>query len=222
MHYRFALIRGHSRFNLILMCGRFTQTKSPKEALEELGKIELPPLFHRRYNIAPTQKIAVICQQTTVRAHECLWGFKNPHSGAPIINARFETLTERPMFKDLLNTNRCLIPADGFYEWKNKQPYYFQTLKKKLFAFAGLWRDGRCVIITRAADHNMQGIHHRMPIILTPNHWENWLEKFQPLEAPCLITRPVSKQVNKVTNDAPSCLGSFEVQTDLSLFPDGE
>jgi len=114
--------------------------------------IELPPLFHGRYNIAPTQTVAVVRQQNPHAAEECIWGFQSPHSVSPVINARSETLVERPMFKNLLSTHRCLIPADGFYEWKGRQPYYFQPPGKQLFGFAGLWQNGRCVIITRAAE----------------------------------------------------------------------
>jgi len=203
------------------MCGRFTQTKSRKEALEQLGEIELPPLFHRRYNIAPTQKTAIIRSGEPLRATECFWGFQNPRSATPIINARSETLAERPMFKDLLTTNRCLIPSDGFYEWKGKQPYYFQTMEKELFAFAGLWRGDRYVILTRAADKNMQGIHHRMPIFLSSNHWNNYLEGFKVQEPPPLLSaRPVSRHVNKTANDDPRCIEQIAEQADL--FPSGE
>jgi len=210
------------------MCGRFTQTKSRREELEILGEIELPPLFRGRYNIAPTQQVAIIRQQTPSRVDECIWGLQNPHSGAPIINARSETLAERPLFSPLLSENRCLIPADGFYEWKGKQPYYFQLLKKQLFAFAGLWRDGRCVIITRAADANMQGIHHRMPVIIESTDWKKWLSdpsailgsafnilRFSP-------ARPVSRYVNKASNDDPACIAPADEQIDLSLFPEEE
>ncbi|MBT8043041.1 MAG: SOS response-associated peptidase, partial [Pontiella sp.] len=136
------------------------------------------------------------------------------------INARSETLGERAMFKDLTASNRCLIPADGFYEWKERQPYYFQLPEKQLFAFAGLWRNDQCVIITRAADQTMQAIHDRMPVILTPRQWKTWFEQFQIPAAPALIARPVSRRVNKVKNDDSSCLNAAEVQTDLSLFPD--
>ena len=205
------------------MCGRFTQTKSREEVLEELGGIELPALFLGRYNVAPTQKVAVIHSEHPARAVESIWGFTNPRSGAPIINARSETLAERPMFKELLAENRCLIPADGFYEWKDRQPYYFQLPDKPLFAFAGLWRDGRCVIITRAADANMQGIHDRMPVILARDHWAFWLDRFAMQEqVPELTARPVSRRVNSVSNDDPECLSAGEVQTDLSLFPDDD
>ena len=132
-----------------LMCGRFTLTESRKEELEALGNIELPPLFTGRYNIAPTQQVAVIREPERIEA--CTWGFENPHSGTPIINARSETLTERPLFRDLITGNRCLIPADGFFEWKDQQPWYFQLPRKELFTFAGLWSGDRCVIITAAA-----------------------------------------------------------------------
>jgi len=214
------------------MCGRFTQTKSREEVLEALGEIELPPLFYGRYNIAPTQKVAVIRQDAPTRAEECIWGFENPRSGAPVINARSETLSERPMFKNLLSANRCLIPADGFYEWKGKQPYYFQLPDMRLFAFAGLWRDGRCTIITRAADANMRGIHDRMPVILTSEHWKSWLAPSCRVTSvltivstdvtPSLKVIPVSRRVNKVANDDPDCIAPAEVQTDLSLFPGKE
>jgi len=208
------------------MCGRFTQTKSRKEVIEQLGEIELPPLFHGRYNIAPAQRVATL--RTDGHMTECRWGFDHPKSTAPIINARLETLSERPMFKDLLSAHRCLIPADGFYEWKGKQPYYFQTLEKKLFAFAGLWRNDRCVIITRAADANMQGIHHRMPVPIEPANWMRWLTG--PSTVPCSTfnilrfspARPVSRRVNKVANDDPACLAPGDEQIDLSLFPDKE
>jgi putative SOS response-associated peptidase YedK len=202
------------------MCGRFTQTKSHAEVLEALGEIELPPLFCGRYNIAPTQPVAVIRQDMPTRAEECIWGFEHPHSRAPIINARCETLDVRPMFKNLLSLNRCLIPADGFYEWKGKQPYYFQLPDKQLFAFGGLWHNGRCTIITRTTDSNMQDIHDRMPLILPFCHWNSWLERFHLPEPPQLIARPVSRRVNKVANDDPACLDPAEVQADLSLFPD--
>ena len=186
-----------------------------------LGDIELPPLFHGRYNIAPTQTVSIIRSNTPDRAEECIWGFKNPKSTSVIINARSETLTERPMFKNLFPANRCLIPADGFYEWKGKQPYYFQTPRNQLFAFAGLWHNDRCVILTRAADSNMQGIHHRMPIIIEPAHWKYWLTTSPAFDILySLTTRPVSTRVNKVANDDPACLDTGEVQTDLSLFPD--
>lgn len=206
------------------MCGRFTQTKSRAEVLEELGAIEFPPLFHGRYNVAPAQDIAVIHQSSPELMKSCRWGFETPQTGALIINARIESLTERPMFKELITENRCLIPADGFFEWKDRQPYYVQLPDRRLFAFAGLWHAGRCVIITSPANHSMQDIHSRMPVILPVNRWDRWLKApvLSRSGAPPLITRPVSRRVNKVAHDDPACLGPAEVQTDLSLFPDGD
>lgn len=211
-----------------VMCGRFSQTKSRKEVLEELAGIELPPLFLKRYNIAPSQRIAIIQQENPSRAVESIWGLDNPHSGSPIINARSESLAVRPMFKNLLATNRCLIPADGFYEWKGRQPYYFHMPNKQLFAFAGLWRHDRCVIITRSAYSTVRGIHERMPVILNSNHWNIWLGKDQSppllsaIEGSPLIHHPVSRYVNSVAHDDPKCLTPVPSQTDLSLFPNDD
>ena len=198
------------------MCGRFTQTKSREEVLEQLGDIELPPLFHRRYNIAPTQQIAVIDQGHPDRSRLCTWGFIRANSPSPVINARHETLKERPMFRDLLAANRCLVPADGFYEWKSRHPYYFQLPDRSIFAFAGLWREERCVIITRGDDGNMQGIHDRMPVIIEFSYWASWLKGFElPHDAPALTARPVSPRVNSVTHDDPACIEPAEVQDEL-------
>jgi len=184
----------------------------------ELGEIELPPLFQRRYNIAPTQQAAILRQDAEARAMACTWGFDLPGSGAPAINARCETLREKPLFRDLVDRNRCLVIADGFYEWKARQPYYFQLDGGSLFAFAGLWRDDRFVILTRAADASMQGIHHRMPIIFPLADGRSWLEGFHiPASPPTLVARPVSRRVNSVAHDDPACLGPSEVQENLDL-----
>ncbi len=211
------------KFTFSHMCGRFTQTKTREEVLEQLAEIELPPLFHGRYNVAPTQQIPVIDQNSPNRTTECIWGFENPKSGGVIINARSETLNERPMFNCLFSTNRCLIPADGFYEWKGRQPYFFQLESGAFFAFAGLWNNGRCVIMTRAADENMRGFHDRMPVIVLQEQWKNWLHSpFPPPAPPHLKSRPVSPLVNRVGNDCPECIEPAAVQADLFLFPGEE
>lgn len=204
------------------MCGRFTQTRSRDEILDELCGIELPPLFHRRYNIAPMQTVGVIRQDQTTPPVEAVWGFSHPHSGAPVINARYETLNERPMFRDLIAANKCLIPADGFFEWQEKQPYYFQLEGHQLFAFAGLWSRDRCVIVTREADENMRGIHNRMPLMLPWKDRHRWLERCHLPAAPRLTCRPVSRRVNSVSHDDPACLDPADLQTDLFLFPDDD
>ncbi|MBN2703658.1 MAG: SOS response-associated peptidase [Pontiellaceae bacterium] len=212
-------IRAHRR-TLLRMCGRFTQTKSRKETLEALITIELPPLFHERYNVAPTQKVAIVQQQNSTQAVESIWGLEHPHSGALIINARSEALAERPTFKHLIVEHRCLIFADGFYEWSGKQPYYFQLEEEPLFAFAGLYSLDRCTLITRAADAYMRGIHDRMPVILNSSRWEEWLTTTDPLDLlrgtpPPLTCRPVSRRVNSVAHDDPRCLDPAEIQTEF-------
>lgn len=198
------------------MCGRYTQTKSREETIQALAGIELPPLFLGRYNVAPSQTVAVIRQQSPDRAEECLWGFE---AQPLLINARAETLAERPTFKGLLADHRCLVPADGFYEWKGKQPYYFHLPGRELFVFAGLWRNGRCVVVTRAADAGMRGIHDRMPAILRIAERNEWLGGARLPDAPALSSYPVSRRVNSVVNDDPACLARADEQADLSLFP---
>ena len=203
------------------MCGRFTQTKSNEELQQKAIDIELPPLFQRRYNVAPSQSVAIIKQQAPDRAEEAAWGL--PSVGKILINARSESLHERPAFKHLLKNNRCLIPADGFYEWKDRQPHYFQLPDQPLFAFAGLWRDDRCTIITKAADESMRGIHHRMPVVLMRSEWLKWLTNlssdprsiFSILRFPSLTSRPVSTRVNSVAHDDPACLAPAPIQSEL-------
>jgi len=206
------------------MCGRFTQTKSRKEVLDTLGDVELPPLFNGgRYNIAPMQPVSILRTTAPQKVTEAIWGFLNPRSGTPIINARIETLHKRPLFRDLLKNHRCLILADGFYEWKDNQPYYFYLKDRKLFAFAGLWQDDHCVIITKPAERNMRNIHERMPVILPTSLWKDWCAAFQPLGfSPELEFHAVSSRVNRIVNDDARCVQRVKEQTGLSLFPDNE
>ena len=204
------------------MCGRFTQTKPNLEKIEGLANIDLPPLFQGRYNIAPSQPVAVVHSQVPDAVISSSWGFPVPQ-GSLVINARMETLQEKSLFSHLLDAHRCLILADGFYEWKDRQPYYFQLPDQSLFAFAGLWRPraddpGRneCVIVTRAAGPDVKPIHDRMPVILRPEAWPEWIGGFRlPDTPPGLTARPVSKRVNKVINDDPLCIKPSPVQGDL-------
>jgi putative SOS response-associated peptidase YedK len=204
------------------MCGRFTQTKASLEKAEQLVNIDLPPLFQGRYNIAPTQPVAAIRTEVPDRITSSTWGFPAPQ-GTLVINARMETLREKPLFRNLLEDRRCLILADGFYEWKAKQPYYFQLPDRALFAFAGLWRPraddpatNECVIITRPAGPEVKPIHDRMPVILRPDAWPDWIREFRlPGKPPGLTARPVSPRVNRVANDDPSCIDPAPEQGDL-------
>ncbi|MAT70302.1 MAG: hypothetical protein CMJ58_12355 [Planctomycetaceae bacterium] len=231
------------------MCGRFT-LKTPAPMIAELLGLESPgprqlELFSPRYNIAPTQDIAVVrtSEGGAREATPMRWGLipswaKEMSKGAPLINARSETVAEKPTFRGPFKRTRCLIPADGFYEWTgakgSKQPYYIRFPDERLYAFAGLWDRWRgpggagpviesCTILTTAANAQLREFHDRMPVILSPGDYEAWLDPtlqdadaLRPLLDPLpdgeLAVDPVSTRVNKVANDDPACV---EVQQTL-------
>ncbi|MGI8556159.1 MAG: SOS response-associated peptidase [Pyrinomonadaceae bacterium] len=173
------------------MCGRFTSGKPEKIKINGINAADLEGA-KPRYNIAPSQQIlSVINTSDEKHALYLQWGLipswsKEP-SGSGIINARAETLLEKPSFRDSFKRRRCLIPADGFYEWKRtgkiKQPYYFQMKDESVFSFAGIWdvwkTDGKeiisCAIITTAPNELLSPIHNRMPAILHRNDFDTWL-----------------------------------------------
>lgn len=218
------------------MCGRFALRIPPKSIqqhydLPEIG--ELPP----RYNIAPSQAVAVIRQMPgkSLRQLDLLrWGLV-PHWAKDIkisyqmINARAETLSLKPSFRTAFKKRRCLIAADGFYEWfhegKTKQPYFIQLKNRIVFSFAGLWEswnnpDGgvieSCTIITTSANELVRKIHDRMPVILPPELYAEWLDNMIPAESvqKFLIPFPsvkmeayrVGPTVNSPKNDSLECL----------------
>lgn len=179
------------------MCGRYTMHTDVDKLIEQLKlnfvEIELTP----RYNIAPTQDVPVIVETEKGRSVKAFrWGLV-PHwatdvsIGNKMINARAETLAEKPSFRSLIKSHRCLIPADGFYEWqkgegKTKTPYFIHRKDEEPFAFAGLWAEWQekstdtppiqtCTIITTSANELMEPLHHRMPVILPPDAREEWL-----------------------------------------------
>lgn len=219
------------------MCGRFVGYRS-LEDLKEIFPIDRANCeVTASYNVAPSQEIvAIFNHQGENWLEKFYWGLvpfwaKDPSIGGRMINARAETLAEKPAFKNAFKRRRCLIPADGFYEWKGsrgqKQPMFITLPDKKPFAFAGLyeiWRKNdrhpplrTCTIITTEASKAIRDIHHRMPLILKPDAYANWLnpayqdvkELSRMLEAQRLtrlVGFPVSKQVNsKRINDA-SCV----------------
>lgn len=212
------------------MCGRFTQTKSRREQLDTLANIELPPLFSGLYNIAPTQQAIGMRTPNRAIVESMQWGFRTPQGTSPVINARIETLHEKTLFSYLLPNNRCIIFADGFYEWAAKCPWYFTLPSHPLFAFGGLWRPAKdhpnhaeFVIITQPANSSIKRIHHRMPLILQSNEWSNWLSDGQiPECTPMLESHPVSPRMNRVSYCKPDCIQPIGRQTDLDLFPDNE
>lgn len=203
------------------MCGRYTQTKSG-EAIATLFHLSRVPDPTPRYNIAPSQPVAAITQENPTAEHQYRifqWGLvpswaKDPAIGNRMINARAETAAEKPSFRTAFKRRRCLILADGFYEWKKadpsaaktakakakKQPYYIQMSDRSLFAMAGLWEswqsgDGSyiesCTILTTEPNGLMQPIHNRMPVILHSKDYDQWLdpqvqkrEQLQPLLRP--------------------------------------
>ena len=187
------------------MCGRFTQTQSAKRIAQHFALHDLPPL-EPRYNIAPTQPIPAVLQQGGDRHFTYLrWGLIPPWAkdlkmGARMINARSETAAEKPSFRHALRQRRCLIVADGFYEWKRtptgKQPHFFylpdpqasEAGARQPFAFAGLWErwespDGDWIvsgtILTTAANPLLRPFHERMPVILRTESYDQWLDPGQ-------------------------------------------
>ena len=239
------------------MCGRFTLTQS-SEAIATDFQADIPFAMEPRYNIAPTQPVLAIVwdgQSPQRQATHLSWGLipswtKDMNRSRPMINARAETVAEKPSFRAAFRRRRCLIPSDGFYEWQSgakagtkvkssdvkaktpKQPFYIQTSGRqsqsldqssKLFAFAGIWdhwqsSDGSdiysCAILTMSANAVMKKIHHRMPVMLTADAYEQWLTvsntDMQPFldvsEAIALRLTPVNVVVNNPRVDHPDCV----------------
>ncbi|WP_298958956.1 SOS response-associated peptidase [uncultured Roseibium sp.] len=212
------------------MCGRLALT-TPPDAVRSFFEYLDQPNFPPRYNIAPTQPLAVVRQDFGKRRFHLLrWGLipswvKDPGSFTLLINARAETAAEKPSFRAAMRHHRCLIPASGFYEWRRtpegKQPYWIHPANGDLMAFAGLWDtwsdpDGGDMdsgaILTMQSNGMMSGIHHRMPVILKPEVFDVWLDTANvdvreakkllvPVEDDFLVADPVSTRVNKVVND---------------------
>ncbi|MCB0101252.1 MAG: SOS response-associated peptidase [Anaerolineales bacterium] len=219
------------------MCGRFTLTVDPSELSDTFGEYEFPNQFAPRFNIAPTQPVLAISNSTKQKADFFIWGLipswaKDPSIGNKLINARGETLAEKPSFRGSFKYKRCLIPADGFYEWKTqpgtktKTPYFIHMKDRRPFAFAGLWdewqsSDGSavrtCTIITTEPNELMSTLHSRMPVILSPNDYSQWIDPspqtpdkllhlIKPFPAESMSAHPVSTLVNKPGNDLPECV----------------
>lgn len=226
------------------MCGRYSLT-TPLKALADLFDFAERPNLAPRYNVAPTQSVAAVrLGQDGVRhLVQLRWGLipawaKEAGVGSPLINARAESLAEKPAFRAAFRQRRCLIPADGFYEWQAmgegraaKQPYRVTLADGGPFGFAGLWeswRDPRtgervesCTIVTTEANERLRPIHHRMPVILPPESHAPWLDPAGGSEAALALLRPypaagvvataVSTRVNKVVNDDAGLLEPLEV-----------
>lgn len=232
-----------------LLCGRFTLRTPPAQwcqlFLPEMSPDELPIDSAPRYNIAPTQAIACVFRPGTGQSRTAAnfrWGLVPPWAddlsiGNRMINARAETVDSKPSFRKALAARRCLIPADGYYEWKKvadgKQPYLIERKDGGMLAMAGLWEVNRkiaddgsaiqsCTIITTTANGLTEEIHDRMPVLLDAADYDQWLdpgfrdtEKMKALLAPApddwLQLTPVSRRVNSPKHDDPDCVEPIEV-----------
>ena len=219
------------------MCGRFTLFEPDKVLAGEFGVTDFPPRSPR-YNIAPSQPVAAVRATPAGSGREIAllrWGLipswsKDPAIGNRLINARAETAREKPSFRNAFRRRRCLIPANGFYEWqrqeRGKQPYFVRMRDERLFAFAGLWDRWEgpdegvietCTILTTAANAVLAPIHDRMPVILSPSEYTRWLDpalqntdSLAPLLVPFppeyMLALPVSSRVNSPAVDDEKCM----------------
>ena len=228
------------------MCGRYRLSRRKQLVEEYFGTDVSEHEWAPRYNIAPTQAVLLIRQNPKEPIRElslARWGLipswaTDSSVGARMINARSETASARPAFRDLVKSRRCLIPADGFYEWKRsgsaKQPYLFEVNDGELFAFAGIWdrwKDATgtevetCSILTTTPNAVTAAVHDRMPVILDPDVYDLWLDPgmrnlnavgdmLRPFDARMMRCYPVSARVNHVVNDDAECSAPVEL-TDL-------
>lgn len=223
------------------MCGRFTLYASPDE-VATLFDLPEEPVLAPRYNVAPTQPVGLVRIDPKADEREwalTLWGLipswsKDPSIGARMINARSETVAEKPSFRAAFKRRRCLVPVSGFYEWqkqgKSKQPYYISARNGELLAIAGLWEywegaDGSalesCTLLTTDANEMMSELHNRMPVFVAPEDFAQWLgngkeddrfalDELQHLLRPApedlLTAMPVSTYVNNARNEGESCI----------------
>jgi putative SOS response-associated peptidase YedK len=219
------------------MCGRFTLTVSPEQLRASFEGLSVPETVQPRFNIAPSQPVAVVSNESHNNLDYYVWGLipswaKEPSIGNRLINARGETLTEKPSFRSAFRRRRCLILADGFYEWRSqpgsrvKTPMYIKMKSGEPFAFAGLWEnwqapDGSkvlsCAIITTTPNTLVEPIHNRMPVILPREAHSHWLAAgevnleqlqslLQPYPAEQMMAYPVSTLVNSPANEDARCI----------------
>lgn len=220
------------------MCGRFALITTGSELAEQFDvPLVQSPALTARYNVAPTQPVTAVRlnRESGVRELTFLnWGLipfwaKDPSIGSRMINARAETVTEKPSYRNAFKYRRCLIPADGFYEWQKqngrKQPMFVHAADGHALAFAGLWETWQspegsviesCTILTTTPNELMQPIHNRMPVIIAPEDYSMWLDPgprpddalhlLRPYPSERLAARPVSTVVNNPRNDVPECI----------------
>ena len=224
------------------MCGRFAQRSNPKSLAREFKVAEVPNV-EARYNIAPTQDILGVVESADEREMKFFkWGLipswaKDAAMGARLINARSETVEEKPAFREAFKKRRCIIPADGFYEWQRtggrKQPFFFHLRDDRPFGFAGLWdkwksQEGKviesCTILTTGSNEVLMPIHDRMPVILNPEDYDLWLDEdvrksdlrqelLRPFPASEMNAYPVSTLVNNTRSQGAELVQQIEVNS---------
>jgi putative SOS response-associated peptidase YedK len=219
------------------MCGRFSFVFE-EDKFEEYFGLQVDVRLPRNYNVAPSQDIVVIRNEADNKKKMDFlkWGLvpfwaDDPSIGHKMINARIESVGDKPSYKQAYKNKRCLIPASGYYEWKKekegKQPFYIKRYDSNPLAFAGLWEKWTddqtgeelqtCTIITAPADELNARIHSRMPLILNPANYDSWLDRYlndyekidallEPLSSELLTSYPVSKAVNSPKNNTPELL----------------
>ncbi|OHB81514.1 MAG: hypothetical protein A2V98_01305 [Planctomycetes bacterium RBG_16_64_12] len=221
------------------MCGRFTLRAPASVVAAQFGLFEMPP-FTPRFNIAPTQPVAVVraCPEGPGLERELAWlrwglipsWAKDPAIGNRMINARAETAAEKPAYRAAFRHRRCLVVADGFYEWQRtggrKQPYFIRMRDDRPFAFAGLWESWHgpeegplesCTLLTTEPNELLEPIHNRMPVILAADDYRQWLDPtiqkpeavamlLRPLPAEGMTSYPVTTYVNSPTRDDAQCI----------------
>ena len=214
------------------MCGRYSFAIEDALILERFGLRVRTAIYKARYNCAPTQNLAVIANESPDELQFFRWGLipwwaKDASIGNKLINARAETLLEKPSFKNAFRNRRCLVPATGFFEWRrnaDKTPYHIMLKSGDPFCFAGLWdkwitAEGEIIhsftIITTSPNELMEQIHDRMPVILPREQEQRWMspqpdpslvELLVPFPAGMMKAYPISKLVNSARNDAPHIL----------------
>lgn len=226
------------------MCGRFSLSID-QDALMRFIRLVNPIQLPLRFNIAPTQTILVTIQVPRGREGRSLrWGLVPPFlrskpPGRPLINARSESVFDKPSFRAPAKRHRCLIPASGFYEWEKgtRQAWLFRPRVGELMAFAGIWQPGdpdaevpdSAAILTTAANATLRPVHHRMPVILAPEHWDAWLDPdcsdralLEPLLVPAaddlLIAAALDGYVNNMRHQGPECWAARGEDPQGSLF----
>jgi putative SOS response-associated peptidase YedK len=219
------------------MCGRFTLTIDPADLRDAFPGLTFPEEMTPRYNVAPSQPVAAVANNGKNQVEFFKWGLvpswaQDPSIGNRMINARAESLAEKPSFRTAYKRRRCLVLADGFYEWqsspgsKAKTPMFIRLKSGGPFAFAGLWEAWHpdqadalvsCTIITTTPNTLMEKIHNRMPVILKPEAYPVWLDPseqtpdkldklLKPYPASQMAAFPVSRLVNDPKNDSPDCI----------------